>query len=55
MTRKHYRMIAAALSELALVNPTGARDCALKLAQSFERDNPRFDAGRFLEACRARS
>ena len=61
MTRKDYRLIAAALNDTLLINlPTkehleGARaahaSAALCVASALAKDNPRFDRVRFMEAC----
>tara|TARA_R110001583_G_scaffold70203_1_gene198780 strand:+ start:301 stop:483 length:183 start_codon:yes stop_codon:yes gene_type:complete len=50
MTRKHFEMVAAAVA-----NITSRPDrwlVANMLANSFEKENPRFDRDRFIAACR---
>lgn len=56
MTRKHYEMIASTLNglrESAETNPQRdeMKRVVLSLANTFERENARFDRVRFLEAC----
>ena len=63
MTRKDYVLIAETLRELRqeLENNkdngaeylTDIEEVALRLASSFQGDNPRFQASKFLEAVRA--
>jgi len=55
MTRRHYRMVAAALAEgldqaSSQDERYAVRQVALKLANAFALDNPRFDRDGFLRA-----
>jgi hypothetical protein len=50
MTRKHYEMVAAAVSHM--VERADRWLIANLLADTFENDNPRFDRDRFIAACR---
>ena len=50
MTRKHYKMVAAAVANM--VERSDRWLIANLLADSFENDNPRFDRDRFIAACR---
>lgn len=56
MTRKHYEMIAATLNGLrenaeSPEQRSEVKRTVLSLANTFERDNARFDRTRFLTAC----
>jgi len=60
MSRKHYRMIAGAISEVRNLESTqsagahGAIDIlALRLSECLKSDNPQFDRSCFLRACSA--
>jgi hypothetical protein len=49
MTRKHFIAIAAALSN---IQDRATRQAVIaELLPMLKRDNPRFDCGRFIEAC----
>ena len=50
MTRKHYKMVAAAVANM--VERSDRWLIANLLADSFENDNPRFDRDKFIAACR---
>ena len=50
MTRKHYKMVAAAVANM--VERADRWLVANLLANTFENDNPRFDRDRFIAACR---
>jgi hypothetical protein len=50
MTRKHYTFIAATVAEMNLL-PSQRAHVAGQLANTFAREMPNFDRGRFLEAC----
>jgi hypothetical protein len=50
MTRKHYKIVAAAVAEITTRSDRWL--IANKLANSFEKENPRFDRNRFITACR---
>ena len=50
MTRKHFEIVAAAISNI--VNRPDRWLVANMLADSFEKENPRFDRDRFITACR---
>jgi len=60
MTRKHFQLIADAVLESRRAEESrGARgyafvvdSVAAELARNLARTNPRFDADRFLRACR---
>lgn len=55
MTRKDYEAIAEILSAVEKERPTqvGAILAVMRgLADYFEKDNPRFNRDRFVEACR---
>lgn len=58
LTRKHYEAIAEILSEhkddsqySTVIDERRVESISLSLADYFEKDNPRFDRDRFLEAC----
>jgi hypothetical protein len=51
MTRKDFEMLAGSVEKLAKTNWDAAYDMACDLANACEKDNPRFDRGRFFEAC----
>lgn len=64
MTRKDYELIAAAIARTVQAHGIGEKSAKAKqggdralrlaatdLAASLAHDNPRFDRGRFLEAC----
>ena len=53
MTRKDYQAVAAALKELGVrtENWQAVTLAATALALVFERDNPRFNAETFFNAC----
>ena len=59
MTRKDYVLIADAMKRArpVILNNRGPLDmwesCVDELAQALARSNPRFDAQRFINACRA--
>ena len=49
MSRKHYQAIAAALRN---IHDRATRLTVIaELLPMLKRDNPRFDCGRFIEAC----
>lgn len=53
MTRKDYRMVAAAIREVDDVGEYDARTLRVltrELSRQFHRDNPRFDDAKFYEA-----
>ena len=50
MTRKHYKMVAAAVANM--VERSDRWLITNLLADSFENDNPRFDRDKFITACR---
>ena len=50
MTRKHFEIVAAAVSNI--VERSERWLIANMLANSFEKENPRFDRDRFIAACR---
>ena len=50
MTRKHYKMVAAAVANM--VERSDRWLITNLLADSFENDNPRFDRDKFIAACR---
>ena len=50
MTRKHFEIVAAAVSNI--VERSERWLIANMLANSFENDNPRFDRDKFIAACR---
>ena len=50
MTRKHFKMVAAAVAKM--VERSDRWLITNLLADSFENDNPRFDRDRFIAACR---
>lgn len=51
MTRKDYSMIAGAIATSGL--PERARETLVNnLCRKFAEDNERFDASKFIEACR---
>ena len=50
MTRKHYKMVAAAVANM--VERSDRWLVANLLANTFENDNPRFDRDKFIAACR---
>ena len=50
MTRKHYKMVAAAVANM--VERSDRWLVANLLADTFENDNPRFDRDKFIAACR---
>ena len=50
MTRKHYKIVAAAVAEITMRSDRWL--IANKLANGFEKENPRFDRNRFIAACR---
>jgi|TARA_R110000824_G_scaffold153926_3_gene325730 hypothetical protein len=49
MTKKHFKVIADII-KLHASSPA-ARIMALEFANAFEKDNPRFKKGLFLDAC----
>ncbi len=51
LTRKHFEQMAASVEKLARTHYDAALDLANDLADACEKDNPRFDRGRFFEAC----
>ena len=57
MTRKDYVLIAQTIADLMSdFNNGGDDSCSLsivaeELADTLEKDNPRFDRARFLDAC----
>lgn len=59
MTRKDYKMIASSIAatrrqwEADPTAQTAVLQSAVMLAEVLKQDNPCFDPGRFLEACRA--
>jgi len=50
MTRKHYKMVAAAVAKM--VERADRWLVANLLADTFENDNPRFNRDKFIAACR---
>lgn len=52
MSRKHYEDVAAVLSYHASNSPHTCESIATDLAETFARDNERFDTDRFIQACR---
>lgn len=50
MTKKDYVLVARVISE-DLTYGALRRQTAERLADAFEKDNPRFDRKRFLSAC----
>jgi len=50
MTRKHFEIAAAKLA--AMPDRQEARTKAEIMAEAFAAQNPRFDMGRFLTACK---
>ena len=51
MTRKHFESLAASVAKLNLFNHDAAYGMACDVADVCAKDNPRFDRGRFFEAC----
>ena len=56
MTKKHFRKLAHGLATIEPVNVEEAEyaiweSCVYMVAGVCEAENPRFDRGRFLEAC----
>ena len=52
MTRKHFEAQAAIIKKhVATAGRDFCYELAIDLADYFERDNPRFDRGRFFKAC----
>lgn len=51
MTRKDYNLIARAIW-LSPLMETDRIDAGLAIAEALAETNPRFDAARFVEACR---
>ena len=51
MTRKHFETLATSIEKLARTHYDAAWDLANDLADTCEKDIPRFDRGRFFEAC----
>ena len=54
MTRKDYQLIARTIHDLVLdeeIAPDVGRLVARRLAEDLKTTNPRFDGGRFREAC----
>ena len=49
MTKKHFELVASLINAANQGAP--ASDLALLAVAKFEKDNPRFDAERFLTAC----
>lgn len=49
MSKKHYVTIAAALSNI--LDKATRQAVVSELLPVLKRDNPRFDAGRFIAAC----
>ena len=50
MTKKHYEIVAAAVASITARSDRWL--IANKLANGFEKENPRFDRDRFIAACR---
>jgi len=50
MTRKHFEIVAAAVANIT--NRPDRWLVANMLADSFEKENPRFDRDKFITACR---
>ena len=50
MTKKHYEIVAAAVASITTRSDRWL--IANKLANGFEKENPRFDRDRFIAACR---
>ena len=50
MTRKHFEMVAAAVAKITKRSDRWL--VANMLANSFEKENSRFDRDRFIAACR---
>lgn len=51
MTRKHYEKAAKIVSTMK-GNGLAAQDAAAAFVSFFADDNPRFDADRFIKACK---
>jgi hypothetical protein len=51
MTRKHFESLAASIARLNLFDHDAAYEMACEVADACAKDNPRFDRGRFFEAC----
>ena len=51
MTRKHFEQMAASVEKLARTHSAAAYDMASELAGGCQKDPPRFDRGRFFDAC----
>ena len=51
MTRKHFEILAGSVEKLARTHYDAAYEMANDIADACEKDNPRFDRGRFFEAC----
>ena len=52
MTRKHFRLIAAEIAEIAKIADKGERAMrAEAAAKVFQKRNIRFDVGKFYDAC----
>ena len=50
--KRHYEWIAARFAGMrGMVEEADRRQLARDFARGFERENPRFDRGRFLAAC----
>ena len=53
-SKRHYQAIADALSRTSTYSSQGQSQkvmIVVELADTFEKDNPRFDRARFIEAC----
>jgi hypothetical protein len=49
MTRKHYKMIASAISKTN-ISQAGKDEVVVKMVKTLKEDNPRFDAHKFAFA-----
>jgi hypothetical protein len=51
MTKKHFETLAGSIEKLARTQFDLAYEMANDISDACEKDNPRFDRGRFFEAC----
>ena len=51
MTRKHFKMLAASIAKLTLLDRNAGYDMACEVADACAKENPRFDRVKFFEAC----
>jgi hypothetical protein len=49
MTKKHFQLVANVVS--AIDDMDIRKETALNFASEFQKENPRFDITRFIEAC----